>query len=363
MKHLKKSIVVLVLALCLVCFVACQDADKGNNAQGDEGVKFELWNECEALRLFKEYVAAVTTDPTSRDFIPVEDRIAVFDMDGTLCGELFPEYIEYLLLEYRVLDDPTFETDDEEVLMAANAIRESGRQYKTPDIADFDQVHGRSQAKAFAGMTSNEFIAYVRDFLDRPAQGFEGLTYANSIYKPMIEIVKCLQQNDFTVYVVSGSDRMICRAVACEALGIPANQVIGMDVTMHASHQPDDKDNLHYQFNDSGEDTLVRGDEMWIKNLKMNKVFQIAQEIGKQPVLSFGNSSGDVSMHEYTVSNNPYRAMAFMLVADDTLRDHADMTETNKRIAKWEQYGYTIISMRDDFKTIYGEGVRKLDEE
>ena len=57
---------------------------------------------------------------------------------------------------------------------------------------------------------------------------------------------------------------------------------------MRASNQPEDKDNLHYQFNDNGDDILVRGDEMWIKNLKMNKVFQIAQEIGKQPVLSFG---------------------------------------------------------------------------
>ena len=66
-------------------------------------------------------------------------------------------------------------------------------------------------------------------------------------------------------------------------------------------------------------------------------------------------------MHEYTVTNNKYKAMAFMLVADDTERDHADMTETNKRIAKWREYGYTIISMKNDFKTIYGYGVVKVD--
>ena len=348
MKYVKRIAVVLIIAVVLGCLVACNS--------GKSTVKFEYWNDCDALSGLKEYVKAVT-DKKSADYIPVEDRIAVFDMDGTLCGELFPEYIEYLLLEYRVLDDPTYTTTDEEVLMAANAIRESGKQYKTPDIADFDQVHGRSQAKAFAGMTSEEFIAYVKAFLNREAQGFEGLTYANSLYKPMIEVVKYLQENEFTVYVVSGSDRMICRAVACEALGIPENRVIGMDVTMHATNQPENKDNLHYQFNDGGEDVLVRGDEMWIKNLKMNKVFQIAQEIGKQPVLSFGNSSGDVSMHEYTVSDNKYRAMAFMLVADDTERDHADMVETNKRLTNWQQKGYTVISMKNDFKTIYGEGV------
>ena len=174
----------------------------------------------------------------------------------------------------------------------------------------------------------------------------------------MIEVVKYLQDNGFTTYVVSGSDRMLCRVVACETLNIPENQVIGMDVTLVATNQ-DGKDCLDYQFNEGGEDELVRGDKLWIKNLKMNKVFQIGQEIGKQPVLSFGNSSGDISMHEYTVTNNKYKAMAFMVVADDTDRDHADMVETNKRIALWEQYGYTMISMKNDFKTIYGDNVVK----
>ena len=345
MKLAKRLTIILLVLVVLTSLSSC-----GNNS-----VKFEYWNDCDALNGLKQYVKAVT-DKKSDDYIPVEDRIAVFDMDGTLCGELFPEYLEYLLLEYRVLDDPNYTTDDPEVIAAATAIRESGKNYKTPAIADFDQVHGRAQAKAFAGLTSDEFIAYVKDFLDKPAKGFNGMTYGESLYKPMIEVVTYLQQNDFTVYVVSGSDRMICRAVACEKLNIPENQVIGMDVTMRASTQPADKDNLHYQY-DGSKDTLVRGDEMWIKNLKMNKVFQIAQEIGKQPVLSFGNSSGDVSMHNYTVSNNKYKAMAFMLIADDNERDHADLNETNKRLASWQEYGYTVISMKNDFKTIYGEGV------
>lgn len=349
MKIFKKFLVVVLTVAFVLGLVACNNGDK-------TAVKFEYWNECEALSGLKSYVATVT-DEKSEDFIPVSDRIAVFDMDGTLCGELFPEYIEYLLLAHRILDDPDY-VASEELKEVANLIRESGKNYKTPAVSDFDQVHGRAQAKAFAGLTSEEFIAYVKNFLKLNAQGFEGLTYADSIYKPMIEVVAYLQQNDFTVYVVSGSDRMICRAVACEKLNIPENQVIGMDVTMVASNQPEDKDNLHYQYNEGGADKLVRGDEMWIKNLKMNKVFQIAQEIGKQPVLSFGNSSGDVSMHEYTITNNRYKAMAFMLIADDAERDHADLNETAKRLASWQEHGYTVISMKNDFKTIYGEGVK-----
>ncbi|MBR5428262.1 MAG: hypothetical protein IK118_07930, partial [Clostridia bacterium] len=100
-------------------------------------------------------------------------------------------------------------------------------------------------------------------------------------------------------------------------------------------------------------------DHLLIKNLKMNKVKQIVQEIGRKPVLSFGNSSGDVSMHMYTISDNPYRSAAFMLIADDDVRDYGHPEKGDELRAKWEALGFHVISMRDDFKTIYGENVKK----
>lgn len=364
MKSVKRFIVPVLLVVVAATLVV--------GLAGCNTVKFEYWNECDSLTGLKNYVKTVT-DKKSEDFIPVEDRIAVFDMDGTLCGELFPEYLEYLLLEYRCLDNPNYQAS-EELKAVANLIREAGKTYSTPKVADFDIVHGKAQAEAFAGLTPDEFTAYVKNFLQREAKGFNGLKYADSIYKPMIEVVKYLQANGFKTYIVSGSDRTICRAVACEVLNIPYDQVIGMDVTLVASNEPDSLtnedyhyNNLHYQYNDDyvknagQKDALVRGDSLWIKNLKMNKVFNIAQEIGKQPVLSFGNSSGDVSMHEYTVTNNKYKSMAFMLVADDYERDHAKKEETDKRIASWQKYGYTMISMKNDFKTIYGYDVTMTD--
>ena len=92
-----------------------------------------------------------------------------------------------------------------------------------------------------------------------------------------------------------------------------------------------------------------------------NKVKQISQEIGKVHVLSFGNSSGDSAMHNYCKSNDKYRSEVFMLIADDEDEDHVDLNETAKRKAAWEDANYTIISMKNDFKTIYGEGVTKVD--
>ena len=90
-------------------------------------------------------------------------------------------------------------------------------------------------------------------------------------------------------------------------------------------------------------------------------MLQISQEIGKVPVLSFGNSSGDMSMHNYALSNPKYKSAAFMLIADDDVRDHANREKALTLGNQWRNAGYHVISMRDDFKTIYGDGVVKTD--
>ena len=131
-----------------------------------------------------------------------------------------------------------------------------------------------------------------------------------------------------------------------------------MDVKLISSSQGTE---AGVNFTMGREDDLVRTDELIIKNLKTNKVLQISQEIGKVPVLSFGNSSGDQAMHNYCLGNKLHKSAAFMLVADDDARDHADLTEAVRREAKWREAGYHIISMRNDFKTIYGDGVVKTD--
>ena len=101
------------------------------------------------------------------------------------------------------------------------------------------------------------------------------------------------------------------------------------------------------------------GGEFLIKNLKMNKVAVIAQEIGVQPVLSFGNSTGDSSMAEYVTSNNPYKSLAFMLCCDDLERENGNTEKANKMLALCEEYDWVPISMKNDWTTIYGPGVTK----
>ncbi len=339
----------LVLTVLLSTFISC----KAKNEQAEDEEVFASWNDdAPALDKLIAYVESVT-DEKSKDYIPVDRRIAVFDMDGTVFGELYPTYFEYYLFAWRVLCDPTF-TPDEEMLAVAEEIRAGGPTHTY--AGDMALRHGTQAARAYAGMTLTEFDNYVTQFLVKDVDGFTGMTYGQAFYRPILEVIDYLADNDFSVYIVSGSDRYICRVLFEGMLDIPDENIIGMDVAIEASGQGD-TDGLDYVFKPT--DVLVRTDRMTVKNLKMNKVTAIRREIGKQPVLSFGNTSGDTSMHLYTISNNPYPSLAFMLIADDDVRDYGHPEKADELRAKWEGLGFQVISMKNDFKTIYGEKVQK----
>jgi phosphoserine phosphatase len=315
-----------------------------------------LWNPCEAVTVLQEYVEDVT-NPSSKNFIKKEDRIVTFDMDGTFVGELYPTYFEYNMLEERVLEDASYKDKaPDDVKETAQEIRDFVRNGKALP-SHFDMKHARAAAKAYAGMTVAEFDAYVKAYAQKPANGFRGMTYGQSFYKPMLQVFDYLKANGFTFYVISGSDRFICRALV-ESIGIEPNRVIGMDVK-YRSTKLGNEEGVNYTM--GKDEDLIRTDELIIKNLKTNKVLQISQEIGKVPVLSFGNSSGDCAMHNYCLSNPKYKTAVFMLIADDEARDHANREKALNLGKQWRESGYHVISMRDDFKTIYGDGVEKTD--
>ena len=314
---------------------------------------FPSWNEeAPALNTLIEFVEAVT-DENSSDFIPVDRRIAVFDMDGTVYAELFPTYLEYYLMAWRILADPTFEPD-EAMLEVAREIRAGGPTHTY--AGDMAVRHATQAARAYAGMTLTEFASFVTSVLVRDADGFTGMTYGEEFYQPMVEVIDYLTENGFQVYIVSGSDRFICRTLFEGMVDVPDEHFIGMDVALEASGQGD-TDGLDYVFQPS--DKLIRTDRLLVKNLKMNKVTAIMREIGKQPVLAFGNTSGDTSMNLFTITDNPYRSAAFMLIADDDVRDYGHPEKAEELRARWEGYGFNVISMRNDFRTIYGENVTK----
>ena len=314
-----------------------------------------LWtSDAEAKKALVSYVENVT-DENSHDYIPVEDRIAVFDMDGTILCETDPYYFDHCLLVYRVLEDPdykdkasTFEKD------VANRLQAKFDGDKSVEVSMIE--HGQAVAMAFAGMTIDEFEAYVEDFKNQPAPGYNNMTRGEAFYKPMLQVIDYLQANDFTVYIVSGTDRLIVRGLIKGSVDIPRNQLIGSDELLVATGQGD-VDGMEYTFTD--QDKLVTGGQFIIKTLDMNKVTAIMTEIGIQPVFSFGNSTGDSAMAEFTTTNNKYKSLAFMLCCDDLERENGNTAKADKMRELCKEFDWIPISMRDDWTTIYGEGVTR----
>ena len=363
-------------ALCCVCFT-CSGL-YGCESVGNHSVEVSCPCDCqveepvisgaEALSLWKpeaqarnELIAYMEkiTKP-GQYFIPEVDRVAVFDLDGTLLCETDPNYLDYSLYVHRVLEDPDYiDKATENQIDVANKIVAVNNGGQSPE--GLDVAHQMAYMEVFAGMTLSEYNQYVHNFLNEPAPGYEGMKRGEAYYKPMLEVIKYLQANKFTVYIVSGTDRLQVRAAIEGFIDIPERQVIGSDGTIVATGQPEsddlNADNLKYVYKST--DELVRGGTFIVKNLKMNKVAVIAQEIGKQPVLSFGNSTGDSSMAEYVITNNVYPSLAFMLMADDLERENGSMAKANKIKGLCEENGWIPISMKNDWTTIYGEGVTR----
>lgn len=314
---------------------------------------FKYWNECESLNKLKEFVKATVT-PGNEYYVPQEDRIATFDMDGTLFGERSPIYIEWLMYQdyfdnhfhgYRgheitYTDQDTHKTRTVSLQKTYEEINAFINGTEDPNL-EMDEAH--CGAYIFAKTTITDYINYVESYLQRSALNFNNLLYKDMFYKPMIEVVEFLQQNNFDVYVVSGTDRFMVRTIISQHLNISSKKVIGMDVSLYVD----------------GDGNMCRGAELKYKNVKKVKPELIAQEIGNWPIVSFGNSSGDIDMHNIALNNPNYHSLAFMNVADDLVRERGYDGETlQKRIKGWADR-FELISMKNDWKTIYGDNVTK----
>ena len=343
-----KKILVLLLICTLIVSTAFAE-QTGQGAMGKPALLSDYWTEgSEAASKLNDYLLAVT-DEASPDYIPVEDRLAVFDLDGTLMCETYPFCFEYMVFADYALKHA--DTMPEDVLAVAQEIVDATGEDKPNDMSTRQAA---AAAIAYKGMTMEELAQVVADFKDSAAWGFTGLTRGEAWFKPMVELFEKLQANDFDVYVVTATERNIVREIVRGVLDIPPSHVIGTEYGYVAINQGDAAD-ADYTF--KPEDQIVFDGNYYGENAKTSKVDAIVREIGQQPVLAFGNSSGDVAMEIYTISNNPYRSAAFMVVADDEDREHGDAEGAAEKKAGYEAQGIDIISMRDDFETIYGQGV------
>ncbi len=336
---------------------AIPEADAADASGDSEGLydPLSLWRQDSSVKAeLIAYVEAVTDD-WSEDYIPPADRIAVFDFDGTLYGERFPTYFDVCLFLHRALHDESY-TAEEDVRAYAEAL-ETALLNGQPE-PDSPRSTAQMAAETFRGVTMEAYRAYIRAFMDTPAWGFENMTYGEGLFLPMAELVQYLAGHDFKVFISSGSERALVRELIEGTLDewIPSERVIGSSFSLTASGQGD-KAGRSYTL--QPEDEVLLEGNLTVKNQKANKVFSIVDEIGKAPMLVFGNSSGDLAMAQYAVQHG---GRAYMLLCDDISRDWGDAETAASFAETCASCGYETISMRDDFVTIYREDAVKTEE-
>ena len=315
----------------------------------------QYWAEdSEAAQSLRDYVTKVTNKNDADNFIPEEDRIAVFDMDGTLTCETYYTYYDTMMfINYCLVDHP--EKVSDELKAAAEEIQ--------PGYTAGEEL-ARNFAKAYAGMTVQELYDYAVEFGQKETDSFQNMRYIDGFYLPMVEVVKYLYDNGFTIYVVSGTERTTTRAIIANSPiseYVSPSHVIGTEFEVKVKGYEDVSSNMDFKYADG--DELVFTGGFVQKNLNANKSIWIEREIGQRPVLAFGNSGSDTSMMNYVLDErNPYPSAAFMIVADDDVREWGTQNWTEKSAAYTEQ-GFIPISMKNDFFKIYPDTIQRSEEQ
>ena len=226
---------------------------------------------------------------------------------------------------HRTLWDSTYTPTAEQVEIA-HEIEKVEQTREFPE--GLEAKHAKCLAEVFSGMSTEDYYAYVNEFAATNAPKFKGLVRKDAYFLPMVELVNYLHDNGFECFVVSGTDRNVLRMLLPAYFPWMDNAHIKGSVSTVVASGQGDKDGLDYTW--KSDDKLTLGGKLIIKDVKANKPTIIATEIGKQPVVSLGNSSGDSSMANYTVNNNKYRAIALMLCCDDTERDWGEPDKAEK---------------------------------
>ncbi len=293
------------------------------------------WNDGPTKKSITDFVAQVTT-PGSPDFVPVPERIATFDNDGTLWCEQ-PMYFQLLFALDRVKalapSHPEWKTNEPFASLLKGDVKAA--------LAGGERAMLEIIMATHAGMTTDEFEKIVKAWIATAKHPIYKRPYTECVYQPMIELLAYLRANGFKTFIVSGGGIEFMRPWTEQIYGIPPEQVVGSSIK------------TKFETRD-GQSVLVRLPEINFIDDKDGKPVGILQHIGRRPIAAFGNSDGDRQMLEYTQGGSGARLM--MLVHhDDKAREFeygakshigtfSDSLMTEAIDKKWN-----VISMKDDF--------------
>jgi len=288
------------------------------------------WRDGKARDAILDFVNRVTT-PGDADFVAPAARIAAFDNDGTLWVEQpLPPQFDFVFGKWalEVKHDPSLAEQQ-----PYKAIFERDPAF-FHGVATQDPVVIESLLKAFgrtwAGTTPAQFEAQVREWTVAARQPKLGVSYLDLVYQPMLELFELLKANEFRVFVCSGGGRDFMRVFAEETWGVYRENVIGSAA--------------EYSYAD-GE--IVRGQEILGRlNLGPGKPEHIFAQTGRLPLFAGGNADVDIEMLESA-------RFALLINHDDADREFAYTAAAEASLAKAEQLGWTVVSMKDDWSSMY----------
>ncbi|WP_200345592.1 HAD family hydrolase [Halochromatium glycolicum] len=296
------------------------------------------WSDAPAKQAITDFVDAVTTEG-SEDFVPVPERIAVFDNDGTLWVEQ-PMYTQlaFVLDRLKEMASEHPEWQEQQPYKAAlegdqEALGEAGMEGLMKLLM-----------ATHAGMTSAEFAGLAADWIGTARHPRFERPYTELVYQPMLELLEYLRANGFKTYIVSGGGIAFMRPWTEQVYGIPPEQVVGSQIE------------LAYEVQD-GKPVIVRQPEIAFIDDKAGKPVGIMRHIGRRPLLAFGNSDGDYQMLEWTTAG-PGSRLGLLLHHDDGEREYAYDRESHfgrldRGLDDAAEKGWQIVSMKRDWASVF----------
>ncbi|MEN8186674.1 MAG: HAD family hydrolase [Bacteroidota bacterium] len=296
------------------------------------------WNDTSAKKEIIAYVNTVTNKNNS-GFIPVNDRIATFDNDGTLWSEQ-PAYFQLFFAIDRIKamapQHPEWKNEQPFKAVLENdmeALKKSGMEGLLKLVM-----------ASHVGVTTAEFENIVKNWVKTAKHPTKKVTYDKLVFQPMLELLNYLRANNFKTYIVSGGGIDFMRAIVTEVYGIPAEQIIGSRVK------------TEWDYN-NGNPVIKRLPELDFNDDKEGKPINIHNIIGKKPVFAAGNSDGDLQMLQWTASNK-FKNFMLYVHHTDAVREWA--YDRDSHIGKFDKGldqalkdNWTIVDMKNDWKVIY----------
>jgi phosphoglycolate phosphatase-like HAD superfamily hydrolase len=297
------------------------------------------WNDGATKSAIVDFVARVTRDG-SPDYVAPAQRIATFDNDGTLWCEQ-PVYVQFAYASDRVRE-----------LAAQHPEWKIKQPFKAVLDRDMKALAASGEkgmleiiAATHAGMTTDEFSATVRTWLNKARHPTTNRLYTEMVYQPMIELLDYLRANGFKTFIVSGGGVEFMRPWAERVYGVPPEQVVGSSGV------------TKFQIGPDGKPVLLKEAKVEFIDDGPGKPSGINRFIGRRPILAFGNSDGDHQMLQWTAAGSSARFMGIVHHTDAEREFAYDrqshIGKLDKALDEARAKGWTVVNMKDDWRIVF----------